>query len=165
MDKLKNLENLFHHELKDIYSAETQIIEALPEMEQQATNKNLRRAFSQHLEETKLQKKRLEEIAEILEIDIKGVTCEAMQGLIKEAKSFLKEDAEDQVKDAGLIAKAQSVEHYEIAAYGTALQYAKHLKHNEVVDLLNQTLEEESAADEKLTKIAVENINLQAKEA
>lgn len=165
MNKLKNLENLFHHELKDIYSAETQIIEALPEMEKQASNKNLRRALSQHLEETKLQKKRLEEIAEILEIDITGETCEAMQGLIKEAKSFLKEDAEEHVKDAGMIAKAQSVEHYEIAAYGTALQYAKHLKQNEVADMLKQTLDEESSADEKLSEIAVENINLQAKEA
>lgn len=165
MSKIENLEQLLHHELKDIYSAETQIINALSELESQATNNNLKRAFSQHLEETKVHKQRLDEIAEILDIEISGETCEAMQGLIREAKTFLKNDTEEQVKDAGLIANAQSVEHYEIAAYGTALQYAQHLNHKEVADMLKETLDEESATDKKLTKIAAENINLQAKEA
>lgn|SRR5690554_4144140 len=165
MSKIENLEQLLHHELKDIYSAETQIIKALSELEEQATNNNLKRAFSQHLEESKIHKQRLDEIADILDIKIDGETCEAMQGIIREAKTFLKDDTNEQVKDAGLIANAQSVEHYEIAAYGTALQYAQHLNHKEVADMLKKTLEEESATDEKLSEIAIENINLQAKEA
>lgn len=163
MSKLKNLEDLFHHQLKDIYSAEKQLINALPTMKEKASNDDLKQAFADHLEETKEQKKRLDEIAELLDLDLTGETCNAMKGLIKEAKEFISEDASKEVRDAGIIADAQRIEHYEISAYGTAVQFAKGLHKNDITKKLQKTLDEESSADEKLNKLAVDNINKQAK--
>lgn len=165
MSKLKNLEDLFHHQLKDIYSAETQLIEALPEMRDQASSEELRNAFADHLKETKEHKKRLTDIAKKLDIDLEGETCKAMKGLIKEAKDFIAEDAEAMVQDAGIIADAQRIEHYEISAYGTALHFAKALNHTAAIDKLQQTLDEEKDADQKLNQIAEENVNQQAQHA
>lgn len=163
MENLKNLKDLFYHQLRDVYSAETQLIEALPKMKEKAIHKELKNAITEHLEETKQQKKRLDEIAENLGMDISGETCEAMKGLIEEAKSFVSEDASDDVKDAGIIADAQRIEHYEISAYGTLTHYASVLENQEVADKLSEILDQERHADELLNKIAKENINLQAK--
>lgn len=134
-------------------------------MEKKASNKDLKNAISEHLEETKEQKKRLDEIAKKLDIDISGEKCEAMEGLIREAKSFVSETSEGDVRDAGIIADAQRIEHYEISAYGTVVEYAKALNHNDIAKKLKATLDEESAADKILNDLAVNNINRQAKEA
>lgn len=160
---MKNLEELFEHQLKDLYSAEDQLTNALPKMAKNATNSELRKAFEDHLEETKQQKKRLEEICEELDIDPKGEKCKAMEGLIKEAESFLDEVDDDEVKDAGMIAEAQRVEHYEISGYGTAVRYAKELGHDEIAKKLKQTLDEEYNADEKLNTLAENRLNKKAK--
>lgn len=165
MKKLTNLEDLFHHQLKDIYSAETQIVKALPEMIENANNDKLKNAFSDHLEETQEQVERLEEIGKELKIKMAGETCEAMKGLIKEAKSFISEDAEQHVRDAGIIADAQRIEHYEISAYGTVVEYARALGEISIAKKLEQSLKEESNADEKLTKLAKDRINAKAKVA
>lgn len=163
MEKLNNLEDLFREQLKDIYSAETQLAEALPKMRDKSSNKNLHNCFSEHLEQTKNHRKRLDEIAKSMDIDLSGKTCKAMEGLIREANEFISEDADTNVRDAGIIADAQRIEHYEIAAYGTARQYAKALNHQKAADLLEQTLNEESDTDQKLSQIAMDNINVQAK--
>lgn len=163
MTELRNLEDLFHHQLKDIYNAETQLIDALPKMEERAKNDELKHAFSEHLEQTRNHQKRLQEIADSLGIEITGVKCEAMEGLIRESQSLFSEDAEDQTLDAGLIADAQKIEHYEISAYGTAREYAKALDKQDAAEKLNQTLQEESNTDEKLNRIAIDNINAKAK--
>ncbi len=161
-DKLKSLKDLFEHEIKDLYSAETQLSEALPKMAEKASDSKLKKAFESHLEETKKQKERIEKIGEICNISVKGEKCEAMAGLIKEGEEMLKMDAESDVKDAGLIAAAQRVEHYEMAGYGTAHHYAKRLGLDEVAGLLEETLNEEKAADEKLNKIAIDSVNEKA---
>lgn len=163
MSQLKDLNDLFHHQLKDIYNAEQQLIKALPEMEKEAISKELKKAFSEHLDETKNHKDRLDKIADQLNIDIGGETCEAMQGLIKEAKNLVSEDAEDFVRDAGIIADAQRIEHYEISAYGTARHFASVLGYDEIANLLQETLDEESHADQLLNEIAVDNVNQKAK--
>lgn len=140
------------------------MIDALPEMKKEASNKKLKEAFGDHLKETKNHKKRLDQIAKKLGIDdLSGETCKAMKGLIKEARSFISEDATSEVRDAGIIADAQRVEHYEISAYGTAVQFAKGLKKDDIAKKLQQTLDEESAADKKLNKLAIDNINKEAK--
>lgn len=156
---MKNLEDLFEHQLQDLYSAETQIIAALQEMEKKASNAKLKKAFKEHLEETKGQQERLKEACSKLDINPKGEKCKAIEGIIKEAKDFISEGADKEVMDAGLIANAQRVEHYEIAGYGTAYHYAKMLGHNEIAELLGATLEEEKDADEKLNDLAIEKIN------
>lgn len=165
MGKLKNLEDLFHHHLKDVYSAEKQLIKALPKMIKNSSSKDLQKAFEEHLEETKGHKQRLEEIGDDLDIDLSGETCEAMKGLIEEAEDFIKENPDLDVKDAGIIADAQRVEHYEISAYGTLVTYAKALRNNEVAKKLQKILDEESAADEKLNELALETVNPRAKTA
>ena len=162
MTKLRSMEDLFHHYLKDIYSAETQIIDALPKMKEKARSEELKNAFNQHLEETRNQQKRLQEIADELDIDLAGETCEAMEGLIREAQEVISEDAEDHVRDAGLIADAQKIEHYEISAYGSARAFAQMLDKKNIADKLNQTLQEESKTDEKLNKLAMDTVNKQA---
>lgn len=162
MSKLKTLEDLFHHQLKDLYSAESQLIEAIPKMVEEASHADLKKAFKDHLEETKNHKKRLEEVAKELDFDITGETCKAMKGLIREAKSFISEDATSAVRDAGIIADAQRVEHYEIAGYGAVVEYAKDLGHDSVAKKLHSTLEEEKSANEKLTKIATKKANQKA---
>ncbi len=163
MENLKNLDDLFHHQLKDIYSAETQLVDALPKMIKETNNDKLKEAFSNHLEETKNHVNRLEEIGEKMNLKMKGETCKAMKGLIEEAQSFISEDAEEHVRDAGLIADAQRVEHYEISAYGTVVEYAKALGKTEVANMLEKTLKEEKNTDQKLNKLAKDSINVKAK--
>ncbi len=160
---MKTLEDLFEHQLKDLYSAEKQLIDALPKMVKNAADSKLMKAFEDHLEETKQHKERLEKIGDMLDIQLGGETCKAMIGLIKEAESFLEEDAEDPVRDAGLIAEAQRVEHYEISGYGTALRYAKELGHDDVAEILKKTLDEEYGADDKLNKMAEDRLNRKAR--
>ncbi len=159
---MKNLEELFEHQLQDLYSAEDQLTEALPKMAKNATHPKLKKAFEDHLEETKQHKKRLEEICDELGIDPKGETCKAMKGLIKEAEDFIKEVKDDDVKDAGMIADAQRVEHYEISGYGTVVRYAKELGHNKIAKKLQKTLDQEYKADEILNKLAESRLNKEA---
>lgn len=159
---MKTLKDLFEHQLKDLYSAETQLIDALPKMAQEANDTKLQKAFEGHLEETKKQKKRLEEICDELDISPKGETCQAMKGLIKEARSFIEEAEDDEIMDAGLIAEAQRVEHYEISGYGTAVRYAKELGHKKIAEKLQTTLNEEYDADNKLDKLAENRLNRKA---
>lgn len=160
-DKMKSLKDLFEHQLKDLYSAESQLVEVLPTMAEKASDSKLKKAFQEHLEETKEHKKRLEEVCSELGIKPSGETCKAMEGLIKEAKSTIKEEADASVMDAALIAEAQRVEHYEIAGYGTVCRYADMLGHEKIKNILGKTLEQEKSADEKLTKIA-KSINKEA---
>lgn len=160
---MKNLNDLFEHQLKDLYSAENQLVEALPKMQKNANDSKLKKAFEKHLKETEGQIKRLEEIAEKLGIKPTGETCKAMKGLIKEAESFLEEDTEKEVRDAGLIAEAQRVEHYEISAYGTAVRYAKELGHDDIAKILQKTLDEEYKTDDLLTEMAEDRLNRKAK--
>ena len=163
--KLKTLEDLFHQELKDLYSAETQLVKALPKMAKAATNAELKAGFEEHLEQTKGHVERLDQIAEQLGKKLTGHKCKAMEGLIEEGADMISEDAEDSVRDAGLIGAAQRVEHYEMAGYGTARALAKQLGHDEIVELLEQTFEEEKETDEKLTELAETAINPEAAHA
>ncbi len=160
---MENLKDLFEHQLKDLYSAETQLTKALPKMVKAAHDKKLKDAFEGHLEETKEHKERLAEICKELGFKPTGETCKAMKGLIEEAEEFLKEDASEEVRDAGLIADAQRVEHYEISGYGTVVRYAKELGHKDVAAKLQKTLDEEYNADHKLDKLAESRLNKKAK--
>lgn len=160
---MKDLKELFEHQLKDLYSAESQLIKALPKMAKNANDKKLKDAFEAHLEETKEHKERLNEICKELGIKPTGETCKAMKGLIEEAEDFLKEDASEEVRDAGLIADAQRVEHYEISGYGTLVRYAKELGHKDIAKKLQKTLDEEYDADNKLDKLAEGRLNKKAK--
>lgn len=159
---MKNLSDLFEHQLKDLYSAESQLIKALPKMAKNASDSKLKKAIEDHLEETKEQKERLKEVCSELGIKPTGEECKAMKGLIEEAESFLKEKADDDVKDAGIIAEAQRVEHYEISAYGTAVRFAKELGHKDIAKKLQKTLDEEQKADTDLNKMAEGRLNKQA---
>ena len=161
--KLDTLRDLFVDELKDLYSAEQQLLKALPKMSKAATAKQLKAAFDSHLKETVGQVERLEQVFESLEISPKGKKCKAMEGLVKEGADLMKEDADPDVMDAGLIAAAQRVEHYEMAGYGCVRTYAQLLGETEAASLLQETLDEEGAADKKLTQIA-EKINIDAEE-
>jgi len=152
--QLQSLQDVFTHELQDLYDAENQLLQALPKMAQAASNQELREAFEHHLDETRDHVQRLEEIVGQLGISGSGETCEAMRGLIKEGEKTIAIQGDPTAKDAALIAAAQRVEHYEIAAYGTARTLAGELDHNEAQDLLDQTLDEEANADKLLTKIA-----------
>ena len=158
------LHDLFEDQIKDLYSAENQIIKALPKMAKNATSPQLRTAFERHLEETRNQVARLEQIAEELDFSPKGKKCAGMEGLIEEGKEVMSEFEEDTL-DAGMIGAAQKVEHYEIAAYGTARTHASMLGLNKVAKLLQQTLEEEGMTDKKLTQLAESVINVEAVEA
>jgi ferritin-like metal-binding protein YciE len=162
---LQSLEDLFLHDLKDLYNAENQILKALPRMAKKASAPELRRAFEQHLKQTEQQVRRLERIFDTLDEKAKGKTCKGMQGLIEEGKEMIGEDIEDDVLDAALIAAAQKVEHYEIAAYGTARTYAEMLGNDTAARLLQQTLDEEAETDKKLTQLAEQLVNVEAVEA
>lgn len=162
--KLESLEDLFLDELKDLYNAETQLTKALPKMAKAAASEELRTAFENHLAETEKQIERLEQIFEELDESPKGKRCKAMAGLIEEGKELIETDGDDAVKDAALIAAAQKVEHYEIAGYGTVRTCAQLLGKKQAADLLQETLDEEAAADDKLTKLA-QNINAEAQAA
>lgn len=159
---MKTLEDLFIHQLKDLYSAEDQLVEALPEMAKNARDERLKNAFEAHLEETKEHRNRIIDICEELEVSYEGETCHAMVGLIKETKAFMNEKLDGDVMDAGLIAEAQRIEHYEISAYGTATRFAKKLGYGSVAEALHMTLKEEYSADEKLTFIAEDEVNEEA---
>jgi ferritin-like metal-binding protein YciE len=164
-NNMNSLKDLFIHEIKDLYSAETQLTDALPKMAEKATDDKLKNAFKSHLEETKKQKERLEKISQMLDIDIKGEKCEAMAGLIKEGKEALEMKGDDEVRDAALIGAAQRVEHYEMAGYGTARNYAKRLGFGDAASLLEETLNEEKTADSKLNDIAISRVNERAQNA
>ncbi|HEX6657371.1 MAG TPA: ferritin-like domain-containing protein [Ilumatobacter sp.] len=159
------LEELLVDELKDLYSAESQIVKALPRMAKAAGSPELRRAFERHLEETRRQVERLDQIGDELEVRLTGKKCKGMAGLIEEGKELIEEDLDQDALDAGLIGAAQKVEHYEIAAYGTARTHAEMLGYNKVARLLQQTLNEEGATDKKLTALAESIINVEAVEA
>ena len=152
--KLESLDKLFLDQLKDIYSAESQLIRAMPKMAKRATSDSLRTAFETHLEETKAQKERLDQIAADLGLRLTGKKCAAMEGLIEEGKEVLEADGPGPVIDAALIAAAQRIEHYEISAYGTARALARHLGHAQAVKLLDATIKEEGETDKKLTALA-----------
>jgi ferritin-like metal-binding protein YciE len=155
-----SLRELYIDELRDLYNAETQLVKALPKMAKAAANDQLREAFEEHLRETTEHVSRLEQIFEQLGEKASGKKCLGMEGLVKEGAETMKEDYEENVKDAAIIGAAQRVEHYEMAGYGTVRTFAERLGESEHVALLEQTLEEEKNADQKLTKLA-EEINPQ----
>jgi ferritin-like metal-binding protein YciE len=157
------LKELYVDELKDLYSAENQLLKALPKMAKAATSEELSSAFTEHLEQTKGHVQRLEQIFEMLDENPKGKKCAGMEGLIKEGAELMGEDFEAEVLDAGLIGAAQRVEHYEIAAYGTARAFAELLEETEQASLLGETLQEEKETDQKLTQLS-EEINVEANE-
>jgi len=159
---MESLQDLFVHDLKDLYSAEVQLTKALPKMAKAASEPALKEAFQTHLKETEVQIERLEKIFDELEENPKGKKCKAMEGLIEEGKELMEEDADPSVMDAGLIGAAQKVEHYEIAGYGTVRTYAQMLGNEEAARLLQQTLDEEGATDKKLNQLAMQCINAEA---
>lgn len=163
--KLQSLHDAFLHELKDIYSAEKQLTKALPKMAKGATNPELAAGFEQHLEETHQHVNRLEGIFKELETSTRGEKCKGMAGLIEEGGKLLEEDGEPAVIDALLVTAAQRVEHYEIAAYGSAIAFAELLGLQDISKILKQTLSEEEATDKKLTELAESTINAQANES
>jgi ferritin-like metal-binding protein YciE len=156
------LHDAFVDELRDVYNAEQQITKALPKMIKAASSPELQKALSKHLEETKGQITRLEEVFEAVDEKVRGKKCEGMSGIIEEGKTAMSEDFDDETMDAALIASAQRVEHYEMAAYGTLVAWAEAMGHNDAAELLRATLDEEKAADEKLTAIAESGVNQEA---
>jgi len=164
-DVAQGLRALFVNELKDIYWAENALIKAIPEMSKNATSKELVTALTGHLEETKAQVTRLEEVFSLVKEKVEAKKCEAMAGLVKEAEEIMKSTEKGMVRDAGIILAAQKVEHYEIATYGTLLSFAKTLGEDQAADLLQKTLSEEMGADVKLTEIAESFVNEEAMEA
>ena len=151
---IKTIEDLFIHELSDIYSAEKQLTKALPRLARAASSPDLKAAFESHLEETQGQVERIDQIVELLDIKLKRIKCAAMEGLIEEGKEVIEEVEEGPLRDAALIGGGQKVEHYEIASYGTISAIAKQLGYTDAIPLLQATLAEEKAADEKLTLLA-----------
>ncbi|MGE5205943.1 MAG: ferritin-like domain-containing protein [Chlamydiota bacterium] len=163
--KLESLRELFVQELQDLYSAENMIIKALPKMIEKSSSPDLKNALDQHLQQTRGQVRRLDQIFDQLpKADREDRKCKGMEGVIKEGEEIMKEDAEPEVRDAGIISAAQRVEHYEMAGYGTVRTYARLLGHNDWAQLLQQTLDEEKEADRILNSLS-ERINLEAKAA
>jgi ferritin-like metal-binding protein YciE len=163
--KLNTLQDLLIEELQDIYDAENQIIKALPKMAKAASAPQLQQAFEEHLQQTRTHVERLDQVFEQFGTKAKGKTCKGMQGLLTEGDEMIKEKADPAVRDAGLIAAAQRVEHYEMAAYGTVRTYARQLGQQQAAKLLQQTLDEEGTTDKKLTQLAESMINLEAERA
>lgn len=163
MPKIKTLHDLLIEQTKDLYSAETQLVKALPKMVKAATDERLKEAFQKHLAQTEEHVVRLDQIAKILEFSPKGKKCLAMEGLVAEGQETISEDAADSVMDAALICAALKIEHYEIAGYGTLREFSELLGYDEVRALFEATLEEESATDEELTEIA-SSINIEAEQ-
>ncbi len=161
-DAAKNLQDLFEDGLKDIYWAEKALIKALPKMEKNATSKKLKDALTKHLTETNEHVSRLEEAFKSIGVKAEAVKCDAMAGLLEEGEGIMEETEVGSVRDAGIIAASQKVEHYEIATYGTLAAFAKVLGHKEALKLLLKSLKEEKACDEKLTAIADTNLNTKA---
>jgi len=162
--KENQLRELYVEELRDLYSAEKQLVKALPKMAKAATSSGLRSGFEEHLKQTKGHVSRLEQIFDSLDENPNGKTCKGMEGLIKEGSEMIEEDPEEEQLDAGLISAAQRVEHYEIAGYGCVRTYAQLLGDDEAASLLDETLKEEKETDAKLTELA-ENINVEALQA
>ena len=162
--EMESLKELFIEELKDLYSAENQILKALPKMIKKATSPDLKAGFEKHLKETEVHVERLEKIFKELEVSPRGKKCKGMEGVIEDGKELMEEDADPEVMDAGLIGAAQHVEHYEIVGYGCVRTYAELLGNSNFAKLLQQTLDEEKATDEKLSELA-RNINVQADKA
>ena len=163
--KMENLHELYVEELKDLHSAEKQLVKALPKMAKAATDPELKQAFQNHLEETKEHVARLETILGELDELGRGKKCKGMEGLIEEGSELMKETKDKDVVSAGLLAGAQAVEHYEIARYGTLVAWAQLLGHEEVAELLEETLAEEKNADRVLTEIALREVNERAEKA
>ncbi len=159
---LATMHDLMLAELKDLYSAETQLVKALPKMAKGATTASLRTAFEEHLDQTHEHVARLEQIFERLGQSPRGKKCKGMEGLLEEGAEMLGEEGDETVRDAGIIASAQRVEHYEIAAYGSTLAFATLMGHTEIAELLEMTLNEEKTADELLSSIALDEVNLAA---
>jgi ferritin-like metal-binding protein YciE len=159
---IKTMNDLFIHTLADIYYAEQQIVKALPDMVNQASDQQLKQGFQSHLRETETHVKRLEQVFQKLGVKAKGVDCPAIDGILKEAKEVAGEVDDKAVLDAALIAAGQAVEHYEMTRYGTLIAWAKQLGHQDVVALLQQTLSEEKATDQKLTSMAESQVNRKA---
>jgi len=162
--EMEELRDLYVEQLRDLYNAENQLVKALPKMAKAASDEQLKTAFLDHLEQTKGHVERLTEVFERLGVKASGKKCKAMEGLIEEGGEMIDEDAAPEVKDAGLIAAAQRVEHYEMAGYGTVRAYAKLLGDTAQARILQQTLDEEGAADKKLTNLAESVINIAAAE-
>lgn len=160
--KLESLKDLYLEQLKDLYSAETQLVDALPKMAERASSQDLKQAFQEHLRQTQEQVRRLEQIFQDIGETPKGHTCEGMKGLIREGEEMIKMQGDAKVIDAGLIAAAQRVEHYEIAGYGTVRTYAEMLGKQQHASLLERTLQEEEMTDEKLTQLAESHVNEEA---
>ena len=159
---IKTLDDLFTHTLQDIYYAENQIAKNLPTMIEKASSPELKAAFQSHLAETQGQIKRLEQVFQKLGQSPKAVTCAAMDGILSEAKEIISDCDDAHVRDAAMLSAAQAVEHYEMTRYGTLIAFATQLGHNDVVGLLQATLQEEKSADEKLSRIATTGVNKRA---
>lgn len=159
---IQNLDDLFVHQLQDIFYAEQQIVKTLPTMIEKATSPSLKQGLSNHLHETERHVERLKQVFEMHDAKAKAVDCPAIDGIIKEAKDVVAEAAGNEVRDAALTAAAQAVEHYEITRYGTLIAWAKMLGRDDCAAVLEETLKEEKAADRKLTQLAVDQINLRA---
>ncbi len=162
MAKMQTLDDMYMDLLKDLYSAEKQLVKALPKMAKNANASDLQDAFQEHLKQTEGHVDRLERIFSDMGGSPRGKKCVGMEGLVEEGSEIMKEDADPSVRDAGLIAAAQKVEHYEIASYGTARTWANRLGYQDAAQLLQQTLDEESMANEKLTDIAESHVNVEA---
>ncbi|HLI57812.1 MAG TPA: ferritin-like domain-containing protein [Actinomycetota bacterium] len=159
---IATLQDLFIEQLGDLLDAEKQLVKALPDMAEASSSSQLRKAFQHHLQQTEGQVERLEQVFNLIGVEAEPGSCKAMEGLVKEAKEILKDASEPAVVDAGLIAAAQKVEHYEIASYGSVRAWAEELGNAQAVKLLETTLNEESAANEKLTEIAESRVNASA---
>jgi ferritin-like metal-binding protein YciE len=157
--KIETLEELFLEQIEDLYDAEQRLVKALPKMAEASTSTQLRHAFESHLEETKGHVRRLEQVFQAMRKKPKGQTCDAMKGLVEEGEDMISSTDQSPVRDAGLIAAANRVEHYEIAAYGSVLAFAKTLGVQEALALLDATLSEEKKADQKLTQLAETSVN------
>ena len=165
MAQAGTLHDAFMDELRDTYDAEKQLTKALPKLAKAATNPELRTAFETHLEETRNQVERLEQVFASLDEKVRGKHCDGIAGIIEEGKSIMEEEFDDSTMDACLIAAGQRAEHYEMAAYGTLVAWARVMGHDDAADLLQQTLDEEKAADEKLSALAEDGINQEAADA
>ena len=161
---METLQDLFEDTLRDIYYAEKAILKALPKMAKKASSESLSAAFEEHREQTEGQIERLEKVFELIGKSARGKKCEAIEGLTKEADEIIKEAESDTVRDAGMLAAAQAVEHYEISRYGTLKAWAEKLGMDEAAGLLDETLQEEKETDEKLTELAESEINVEVDE-
>jgi len=161
---LDSLKDVLEDQIKDLYSAETQLIAALPKVAEKANNAELKQLVTDHLAQTKAHAERLERVGELIGVKLGGKTCKAMKGLVEEAKEGLAEKGDPAALDVAIVAAAQRVEHYEISAYGTAIAIADQLGHTEVSEILEETLTEEKAADEKLTRVCMDQLFADAPE-